>query len=115
MSTALEEMKRVINERFPVDDWNIYAAQASDGDNMTSDNMRLVSMLEQEVLPLCQYFACIEVGGMPPGFTDRETGLWRTYQQLVRPNGNFAMRRVNDRSDIFPVFRELFSRERAHA
>ena len=33
VSTALEEMRRIIEERYPSREWNIYAAQASDGDN----------------------------------------------------------------------------------
>src|SRR5665213_3659809 len=37
VSTALEEMQRVVAERFSPDNWNIYAAQASDGDNTASD------------------------------------------------------------------------------
>ena len=38
VSTALEEMQRVVAERYDPDSWNIYAAQASDGDNTATDN-----------------------------------------------------------------------------
>ena len=33
VSSALREMQRIVEERYSPDDWNIYAAQASDGDN----------------------------------------------------------------------------------
>src|SRR5262249_30228589 len=33
ISTALEEMLKVLRDRYSPADWNIYAAQASDGDN----------------------------------------------------------------------------------
>ncbi|MFK9866762.1 DUF444 family protein, partial [Escherichia coli] len=33
ISSALDEMLRVVKERYSPADWNIYAAQASDGDN----------------------------------------------------------------------------------
>ena len=35
VSTAFEEMLRVVAARYPRDQWNIYAAQASDGDNVS--------------------------------------------------------------------------------
>ena len=113
VSTALEEMKRIVAARYGLDDWNIYAAQASDGDNYANDTPRVLDMLEGDILPLCQYFAYLEVGesGEVQGF--RETSLWRAYARLVKPERPFAMRRVRERAEIFPVFRNLFARERA--
>lgn len=117
VSTALEEMQRVIQERFPPADWNIYGAQASDGDNTPSDASRTVQLMQEVILPACQYYAYIEVGsdveGSPMGLAGaaRETDLWRTYSQLVKPDQPLAMRKVRHRREIYPVFRELFSRE----
>ena len=31
-------MRRIVAERYPLEDWNIYAAQASDGDNYSGDS-----------------------------------------------------------------------------
>ncbi|HLO76294.1 MAG TPA: YeaH/YhbH family protein [Magnetospirillum sp.] len=115
VSTALTEMKRVIDERYPPGDWNIYAAQASDGDNTSSDNAHAANLLENSILPQTQYFAYIEVGAEYKDWLGRETDLWRTYKTVVKPGGNLAMRKVRVRSQIFPVFRDLFSKERAHA
>jgi uncharacterized protein len=118
VSTALQEMLRIQRERYPVGDWNIYAAQASDGDNMTSDNARSAALLREDLLPLCQYFAYIEVAAehnMGLSALGRETELWRTYKMVQRPELPLAMRRVRSRREIFPVFRELFSREKAGA
>jgi uncharacterized sporulation protein YeaH/YhbH (DUF444 family) len=109
VSTAFEEMLRVVAERFPRDQWNIYAAQASDGDNLSSDNPKVAALLKQQILPLCQYFAYIEVNSM--GGRDMTTELWRTYDQLIKSGQAIASRKVSDRSQIFPVFRELFARE----
>ncbi|CAK0741244.1 putative DUF444 domain-containing protein YeaH [uncultured Gammaproteobacteria bacterium] len=113
VSTALEEMRRIIQERYPAGDWNIYAAQASDGDNLTSDNDISAALLRDVILPICQYFAYIEVSDEhqvyfgPPG---RDTDLWRTYRGVAAPNLPLAMRKVRSRQDIYPVFRELFQR-----
>lgn len=118
VSTALEEMKRIVAERYPDNEWNIYAAQASDGDNMSSDNARSAALLRDQILPLCQYFAYIEVAAehnMGLSALGRETELWRTYKLVQRPDLPLAMRRVRSRREIFPVFRDLFAREKAGA
>ncbi|MBV8588771.1 MAG: YeaH/YhbH family protein, partial [Acetobacteraceae bacterium] len=119
VSTALEEMRRVVKERYSPDDWNIYAAQASDGDNTSSDNERTANLLSNEILPVCQYYAYLEVGRegehFPPGFARRDSDLWHTYSILVRAGAPMAMRKVNHRRDIYPVFRELFARKPAGA
>jgi hypothetical protein len=62
VSTALFKMAEIIRERYPVSDWNIYAAQASDGDNTSSDNAVVLAQLRDAILPICQYYAYVEVG-----------------------------------------------------
>jgi len=113
VSTAFEEMLRVAAARFPKDQWNIYAAQASDGDNASNDNGKVAALLKQKILPLCQYFAYIEV--KQEDGRDLTTDLWRTYDALVRAGQPIAMRKVSERNQIFPVFRNLFAREKAGA
>ncbi len=117
VSTALDEMKRVVRERYSPDLWNIYAAQASDGDNTASDNERTAELLVNDILPYCQYYAYLEVGRdsehFPPGFIRRESDLWQTYTEICRTGVPMAMRKVGHRRDIYPVFRELFARRQA--
>src|SRR5207248_1229085 len=52
VSTALEKMLEIARARYPIDRWNIYGAQASDGDNYGADSSRCVSLLGGDVLPL---------------------------------------------------------------
>ncbi len=115
VSTALEEMKRVIDERYSPDNWNIYAAQASDGDNTASDNDKTAALLTKVLLPACQYYAYLEVGRdsehFPPGFIRRDSDLWQTYSTIIRGGAPMAMRKVGHRRDIYPVFRELFAKK----
>lgn len=115
VSTALEEMQRVVEERYNPDNWNIYAAQASDGDNTASDNEKTAALLTDVVLPVCQYYAYLEVGRdsehFPPGFIRRDSDLWQTYSTIVRSGAPMAMRKVGHRRDIYPVFRELFAKK----
>jgi uncharacterized sporulation protein YeaH/YhbH (DUF444 family) len=115
VSTALEEMQRVIEERYSPDNWNIYAAQASDGDNTASDNDKTAALLTKTLLPACQYYAYLEVGRdsehFPPGFIRRDSDLWQTYSTIIRNGAPMAMRKVGHRRDIYPVFRELFAKK----
>jgi uncharacterized sporulation protein YeaH/YhbH (DUF444 family) len=115
VSTALEEMRGVMDERYNPDNWNIYAAQASDGDNTASDNDKTANLLTQMILPACQYYAYLEVGRdsehFPPGFIRRDSDLWQTYSSIIRAGAPMAMRKVGHRRDIYPVFRELFAKK----
>jgi uncharacterized protein len=115
VSTALDEMAKILQERFPPTHWNVYGAQASDGDNTPSDTAKTISLIQDSILPHVQYFAYLEVGGEdddgPIAQQERATLLWRTYALVVKQGGEIAMRRVRHRREIFPVFRELFQRQ----
>ncbi|HEY5208742.1 MAG TPA: YeaH/YhbH family protein [Stellaceae bacterium] len=118
VSTALEEMLRIVRDRYPPGAWNIYAAQASDGDNFSEDGERCAQLLANDLLPMSQYFAYIEVGAdatLRHGFPSPPTDLWRTYAEIAPAHANFAMRRAAEPSQIFPVFHELFAKRRERA
>ncbi len=116
VSTAFKEMLRVVQERYAPADWNIYVAQASDGDNIASDVPVCVDMLSQKILPISQYMAYVEVGRQAaPLRLKGQSDLWAGYREIAAEYGNFAMRSVNAPRDIYPVFRGLFSRERSDA
>lgn len=109
VSSALEEMLKVVKQRYPIDDWNIYAAQASDGHNFDHDMPQTLRLLEQEILPICQYYAYIEVNDDQwPG----DSVLWHGYHPLVQRHANFAQAEVASASEIFPVFHDLFDIKR---
>ena len=117
VSTALVEMQEIVQKRFPVSEWNIYAAQASDGDNIANDTGNCVELLENELLPVCQYYAYVEI------LTEQEVSryagtsngkeLWRGYRAVDEQSSNFSMKHIAKRSDIYPVFRELFAKNEA--
>ena len=115
VSTALEEMARVIQARFPANQWNIYGAQASDGDNLPMDNSTTINLLKSTILPLCQYYAYLEVGHAKDDGGGDATSLWRAYELVAGSEETMAMRKVSHRRDIYPVFRELFAKGGAKA
>jgi hypothetical protein len=111
VSSALKEMLAIREARYPVGEWNVYCAQASDGDNSGSDSRECVALLTQTILPLVQYYAYIEIAdeGSPLDGGGKE--LWRAYAGLKETTPGFAMARVAGRSDIYPVFRKLFAKQ----
>jgi uncharacterized sporulation protein YeaH/YhbH (DUF444 family) len=104
VSSALVLMYQIMMERYPSGEWNIYGAQASDGDNFTNDCAKCRDLLGEKILPLVRYFAYVQVA-------DPEQHLWVEYEQLQKQYPNFAMRKATESDQIYPVFRDLFKKE----
>ena len=119
VSTALVEMRKVLRDRYPVQDWNIYAAQASDGDNFEDDTGYCLELLAKELLPVCQYYAYVEILDEREFqlFQNSNGGktLWRGYRRLAEEHLNFETKRISKPGDIYPVFRELFAKNKEKA
>lgn len=108
VSSALRLMKDIMADRFPISEWNLYAAQASDGDNWNDDSSVCHKILTEEIMPFLQHYSYVEI-------TPREhQALWAEYEQ-VRDQfpESFAMQQIIEVKDIYPVFRELFQRRTA--
>lgn len=107
--SALELMHQICVARYPASAWNIYAAQASDGDAFGADVGKSGRFLREQLLPLARHFAYIEI---PDESAWQSSSLWTEYEQITHDrHGNFAMRSVTKREEIYPVFRELFKKE----
>ena len=111
VSSALQAMHDIVRSRFRPADWNIYAAQASDGDNSSSDGEVAGRLLTEMILPVSQFFAYLEVGESGGSTFDlSDSSLWSLYERLRANGAPLSMRKVSDRSEIFPVFHDLFHR-----
>jgi uncharacterized sporulation protein YeaH/YhbH (DUF444 family) len=102
--SALQPMV-IVQARYATGGWNIYAAQASDGDAFGADAGKSARFLAERILPLTRYFAYLET---PDEAGARMSSLWVEYQEIAAEPGSFAMRRVTRRDEIYPVFRDLF-------
>src|ERR1700674_1374991 len=113
VSSALQAMDEIVKSRFRPADWNIYAAQASDGDNSISDSEAVSRLLTEMILLVSQFFAYLEVDETSGSTFDMpDLALWTLYQRLRADGAPLSMRKVSDRSQIFPVFHDLFQRRR---
>ncbi len=107
VSSALKLMDEIVRARYSPQLWNIYAAQASDGDNWGDDSPLCQELLAKAILPIARYYAYIEI-------TKRNhQSLWEHYAELTPQFRNFAMQQIEEAEDIYPIFRELFKRQKA--
>lgn len=107
VSSALKLMSQVVNERYSSSEWNIYAAQASDGDNWDDDSPLCAQILREQLLPAVQYFSYIEIT------PNQNQALWEAYDDLSNTHSQqFAMAQIRNAGDIYPVFRELFAKDK---
>lgn len=104
VSSALKLMDEIVKERYSQGDWNIYAAQASDGDNWADDSPHCTDILTNKLLKTVRYYAYIEIT------TRAHQSLWREYQAIAQTHDNFAMQHIRGVEDIYPIFRELFKK-----
>lgn len=105
VSSALNLAYEIVRERYDPSVWNIYAAQASDGDNWDSDSSICRDILADRIMPLMRYYAYVEI-------TPRQhQSLWYAYQEVKALHPHFAMQEIGGAEDIYPVFRELFKKQ----
>lgn len=112
VSTAYDVMRTVIRDRYNVNEWNIYLAQASDGDNTDSDGnwceLKLGTML-----PWIQYAAYVEIGREITSdyYHAAESSLWKTWGNLQAKFQNMARRKITKENQVVDVFRSLFKKQ----
>ncbi|MFL0810527.1 MAG: YeaH/YhbH family protein [Agarilytica sp.] len=106
VSSALHLMDEVLETRYPPNEWNIYGAQASDGDNWNDDSAACYKLLTEKILHKLQYFSYVEI-------TSRDhQALWHAYEKVLSDfPERFAIKQLVDASDIYPVFRQLFQKK----
>ncbi|WP_372611092.1 YeaH/YhbH family protein [Halomonas sp.] len=105
VSSALSLVDGIIASRYPPGQWNLYVAQASDGDNWDDDSVTCRDLLIKQLMPRLQYFTYVEIT------PHAHQALWEEYENVAAEYPEcFAMRQIVQPGDIYPVFRELFKR-----
>ena len=104
--SALAKMNEIIASRYPSSSYNIFGAQASDGDSFGGDSTESSEYLRTQLLPSSRYFVYAEVGSNPLQGT---TSLWSAYRTIESERFNMAS--VNARNEVYPALAKLFRRE----
>ncbi len=116
LSPTLELVDEIIKSRYAGQNYNIYVAQATDGDNSWGDNSKFFSLLKDVILPQIQYYCYIETptdlwGTGAPSKYGSETYKGLRNQFIKDPKTSaVGAKIVNDASDIWKAFAELFKR-----
>lgn len=109
---AMELMHQIIETRYPGSAWNVYVAQASDGDATSRDARASAEYLSSKIMPHVRYYAYVETMPTPMFGMARASDLWESFERLEDSfAGHFAMRKLFNRRDIYPVFRGLFEKK----
>ena len=112
VSSALILAQEIINERYPLDTYNIYLAQASDGDNFSDDNELCEANLTS-LLALVQYFAYVQIESLNNRFARDVSGsldLFAIYRQVSSTNPKLQARSLSHPSAVFEVLYDLFKK-----
>lgn len=112
VSCAFDMVDDIIKKRYPPEQWNIYVAQATDGDNFDTDNERLTGILNERIIPLAQHFCYIHVDdGANAGSAYYNSGnkkLTRIMKGLAEQHENVVVKNIEYASDVYRIFREIF-------
>ena len=96
ISSAYRGCRKVIERDFPVDDWNIYCFQFSDGDNWGEDNTGCLDVLTEHILPVCNLFCYGQVES-PYGSGD----FIRELQKIESDWENIVLSEIPDKEAIW--------------
>jgi len=114
ISTGLELVNDIINKRYPLDAWNIYVVQASDGDNFAHDNGRVKDLLDL-MLPKVQYYVYAEVKDVPRQqsfmYGTHDTHVWAIMKEMSEAYDQLCYIKIENIQQVVPTFRKVFSKE----
>ena len=110
VSSGITKVNEIIEQRYPVDAWNIYVVQASDGDNYPNDNEECKKQLDK-LLPLVQYYVYTEVKAINTmlGYS-MTTGLWKLMEEIVKHYKQLAVVNVGSVDSVVGIFRQVFAK-----
>lgn len=115
-SSALQLVYDTITEKYPTSMWNAYVAHASDGDNFGHDNLEVINIITQKLLPLLQYYAYVQINAEEIqawwNSLDDEDNLWQVFKKLKEDHRNLDAALVENAKDVYPVFLKLFEKRK---
>ncbi len=102
VSSAYELALKVIADRYPPQDWNIYPFHFSDGDNLPWDNELCVQQVNK-LLEICNIFG---YGEIREGYRGSSSTLMSAFSKLQ--NKHFINVTITDKRDVYPALKKFF-------
>jgi uncharacterized sporulation protein YeaH/YhbH (DUF444 family) len=104
ISSAYDLANKIIDQRYPPKDWNVYAFHFSDGDNWGDDVPKCMELLSKEMLPKLNLFGYGQVES-PYG-----SGEFFDYvAELAEEQENVVVSKIPDRDAILGSIKEFLS------
>jgi sporulation protein YhbH len=107
ISSAYELCAQILDQRFPVDEWNIYPFHFSDGDNWgTDDTDRCIELLNESIFPASNMFCYGQVRsayGSGKFKGELESRLGADHDKLITSD-------IPDRDGILPSIKTFLGR-----
>lgn len=108
ISSAYRQAHSLIEEHFPPQDWNVYLAHFSDGDNWsTQDSQECLDLMENTLLPMVNLFCY--------GQTQSRYGSGQFLGELEKRfagHDKVALKHIKDRSGIIDALKAFLGRGR---
>ncbi|MGE3803837.1 MAG: DUF444 family protein, partial [Gemmataceae bacterium] len=102
ISSAYDLAARIIKERYPADQWNVYAFHFSDGDNWGDDVPHCLEILKEKLLPNLNLFGY--------GQVESPYGSGEFYDHIIEikeDKENLVVSRIPDRDAILGSIKEF--------
>jgi uncharacterized sporulation protein YeaH/YhbH (DUF444 family) len=116
VSTGIQLMKDIVQERYNPADWNIYAVQSTDGDNYPSDNLKVKEILQQ-ILPVCQFYVYNEISNRETEYQEyleySSTDLFRTITSLTEQFSQLEVLILESADRVVSKFRTIFGKRKS--
>lgn len=106
ISSGYAKPLEIIEKRYNPDHWNIYAVHCSDGDNSEFDNREALK-LAKKLCEVCNLFGYCEIKP-----DDQPWGSMITIFNKGIKADNFAIVKIRNKKDVFPMFKNLLKKER---
>lgn len=100
-SSAYLKALELIEEKYSPDRYNIYPIHFSDGENITSDNVKCLSLVDK-LLDVSQMFGYGEVNAY-----NRYSTLMNTFKTIEHEN--FRYYQLREKTDVYPALKRFFS------
>jgi uncharacterized sporulation protein YeaH/YhbH (DUF444 family) len=102
--TAFLLANEIIDQEYPLDEWNVYVAYVSDGDYWYEETEILVKVI-LETLERVQY--CVFGQAHPIDAYERD--LYALFEKHLSEEKNFAFGDMSSKEAVYPLLRRMFS------
>lgn len=106
-SSVYELALKIISERYPPSQHNLYPFHFSDGDNLSSDNSRSVELVNQ-LLETCNLFGYGEIDGHSGGPSYYRSSTLHALFKREISHPRFMATIIRDKSEVYGALRTFF-------